>query len=93
MIALDAVGAPGWLVALPWLVPTGAVLGWVLVRPRAADRHDDDHGWVDYVSTRVLVGEGRPRPTPLRVLIAVVAGGPIGWTFLLGLVAELTGLV
>lgn len=93
MVGLDALGAPGWLVVLPWLVPTVAVLGWSLVRPRAADRHDDDHGWVDYVSTRVLVGEERLRPTPQRVLTAVVAGGPIGWVFLLGLVAELAGVV
>lgn len=92
MVGLDAVGAPTWVVVLPWLVPTAGVLAWTLWRPRPTDRHDDDHGWVDYATTRVLVGEHEPRSAPMRAVLGVVFGGPIGWMFLVGLALELTGV-
>lgn len=92
-LGLRALGGDGWLASLPWIVATGGALAWALWRPDPADRHDDDQGWIDYTIRRVLLGEERLRPRPLRAVATVVFGGPVATMFVLGLIAELSGIV
>ena len=88
---LDLAGAPWWLVTLPWWLPTAAAVVWTLVRPTpAVATDDDDDSWTTYSVCHVLVGEGFPRPAPLRVVAAVLFGAPIAWALgLFGLLAAM----
>lgn len=88
---LDSLGAGPVLVLLPWLVPTVAAVLWTLVRPTVARvTDDDDDTWFGYAIRWVLVGEGEPRSAPVRLVTALLFGGPVGWSLLV--VAALTVL-
>jgi hypothetical protein len=91
---LASADAPGVVVLLPWLVPTVAMLVWVVsgAEPAIATADDDEQSWPGYAIRFVLVGEDEPRPVPARVAAAVVLGGPIGWPVLLVGCATLLGL-
>jgi hypothetical protein len=85
--------APRWVVATPWLLPTAGALVWTLARPTpAAVTDDDDDGWIGYSIRWALVGETRPRPTPVRVVTTIVIGAPIVWAVLLSGLLTLTGM-
>ena len=81
---LDWAGAPAWVTALAWLVPTLTVLVWALWRPSPAEPTDDDEqSWPGFAIRAVIVGETTPRAPALRAVAAVVFGGPVGWSVLL----------
>lgn len=93
MWLVDAVGAPGWLVLLPWWLPTLGTVAWTLRRPAAAIAgDDDDDSWAIYAIRFVLVGADEPRPAPIRVIAAVLVGAPVCWALLLFGVLTLTGV-
>lgn len=90
IVLLDLLAAPGWVQALPWLVPTLVTLGWNLYRPGPAVlSDDDDERWSGYALRTVLVGTDRPRAVPLRVLASLLFGGPVGWLLLVAAVADI----
>ena len=80
---LDRMGAPILLTTMPWWLPTACVVAWTLVRPSpAVATDDDDDAWPAYAIRYVLVGDTTPGATVVRVLAAVVFGGPVGWSVL-----------
>lgn len=84
ILVLQSTGAPGWVAAAPWWLPAGAVTVWTLRRPAPAiATDDDDDSWPGFAIRRLLVGEDEARAVPIRVAVAVVVGGPIGWALLL----------
>jgi len=87
MWLLAWMGAPTWLVATMWGLPTAAALIWTIARPLPAiATDDDDDGWTTYSILYVLVGEESPRAVPVRIIAAVFLGGPIVWSlFVFGL--------
>jgi hypothetical protein len=92
MVGLDRLGAPGWVVALPWIAPTVAVLAWSLGRPGPAVlTDDDDDTWTGFAIRSVMVGREQARPRPLRVVTAVLFGAPIIWSFIVFGIADLVG--
>lgn len=93
MWALAALGAPRWVVALPWIVPTiGAVMKNV-GRPRPAPlTDDDDDTWPGYAIRWAMAGELEPRPAPARVVTAVLFGAPVAWAVLVPGVLTIIGL-
>jgi hypothetical protein len=92
MVGLDRLGAPGWVVALPWIVPTAAVLAWAVGRPGPAVlTDDDDDTWTGFAIRTVMVGGDEARPRPLRVITAVLFGAPVAWSFIVLVAAELVG--
>ncbi len=92
MLLLTVVGAAGWLVAAPWWLATLGVLAWTLLRARPAVATDDDEAWITYAVKFVLVGPSEPRPAPVRVVVAVVVGGPTGWALMVVWILALLGL-
>ena len=86
-------GAPTWLGFSLWVLPTAAVLGWALLRPRpAVATDDDDGGWTTYSIQYVLVGEDQPRPAPLRAIAAALFGAPVMWSLFVFGLTTLVGL-
>ena len=91
---LDRVGAPGWLVTMPWWLPTLVTIVWTLTRPTVSGlSDDDDDSWFGYSIRWVLVGELEPRPAPVRVVAALVFGAPVVWAVLVAGVLTLVGIV
>lgn len=91
---LLALGAGPVTATLPWLVPTATAVIWTLLRPTAARvSDDDDDSWFGYAIRWVLVGEIEPRPAPVRVVAALVFGGPVGWSLLVVALLTVLGLV
>jgi hypothetical protein len=87
-------GAPGWVVAMPWWLPTVGVLGWTLLRPTTSGlSDDDDDSWFGYSIRWVLVGELEPRPAPQRLIAAVLFGAPVVWSVLVLGLLTIVGLV
>lgn len=75
---LEWLGAPGWLVLLPWWLPAVGVIVWTMLRPGPAIlSDDDDDSWVVYVIRYVLVGEDEPRAAPVRGIAAAAFGAPV----------------
>ena len=67
---------------------------WTLTRPTVSGlSDDDDDSWFGYSIRWVLVGELEPRPTPVRVVAAVVFGAPVVWAVLVAGVLTLVGIV
>lgn len=94
MWLLSIVGAPAWLVAMPWWLPTLAAIVWTIIRPSVAVvSDDDDESWGGYANRYVLVGEHEPRAAPVRVVTALLFGAPIGWALLVFAALTLTDLV
>lgn len=93
MALLALIGAPWWLVAGPWYVPTVAVGIWTVFRARPASVSDDDDSWSGYAVRLVMVGEDTANPTATRAFAALVLGGPVGWAIGVLLILELLGLV
>jgi hypothetical protein len=90
---LDRLGAPRWMALMPWWLPTIGAVVWTVSRPTpAVVTDDDDDSWSAYAIRWVLVGENTPRPTPVRVIAAIVFGAPAVWAILLSLLGALTGL-
>ena len=86
-------GAPTWLVVAMWAIPTAAVLLWSFARPRPAiATDDDDDGWTTYAILYVLIGADVPRAAPLRIISAVLLGGPIVWSLLVFGLSTLVGV-
>lgn len=86
-------GAPQFLGAAAWALPTIGVVAWVLVRPRpAVATDDDDDAWTTYSIQYVLVGEGEPRPAPLRLIAALLFGAPVVWSLFVFGLSTLAGL-
>lgn len=84
MWLLDALGAPAWVVVLPWLAPTIALTVWAVASGDPARlTDDDDDSWVGFTARWAFTGEGALRPMPVRVVVAVVLGAPICWAYLL----------
>jgi hypothetical protein len=94
MQLLEWLGAPGWIVVLPWLVPTAGTLGWNVLRPSPAVlTDDDDDSWIGYSLRCALAGPAeRPHPAPLRAVAAVLLGAPIVWAFVVFGLLQLTGV-
>lgn len=93
MLGLDRLGAPGWVVALPWIVPTAAAMIWSMGRPAPAVlTDDDDDSWIGYAIRLVMVGDGEPRARPARAVAAAVFGAPVGWAFVVFGLLELIGI-
>jgi len=93
MWGLDRIGAPSWLVASLWAVPTAVVMVWTLARPPpAVATDDDDDGWTTYSIQFVLVGEDTPRPAPVRVIAAALFGAPVIWSLVVFGLSTLIGL-
>ncbi len=92
-IGLRAVGAPTWVVALPWLAPITGTLAWTLRSPTPAVlSDDDDESWSGYAIRSIMVGADERRPAAVRVLAALVFGAPIVWAFVVLTALELTGI-
>jgi hypothetical protein len=90
---LDRLGAPGWVVALPWVAPTVGALAWTLLRPTpAVATDDDDDSWVGYALRYVMAGEDTPRAAPARVVAAIVLGAPVVWALGMFWLLTLAGL-
>ncbi len=93
MVGIDRLGAPGWVVALPWIAPTAGMLAWALARPGPAVlSDDDDDSWTGFSIRSVMVGRDEARPRTLRVITGVLFGAPIVWSFVVLGIAELTGV-
>lgn len=91
--ALDSLGAGPLLVVMPWLAPTVAVVVWTLVRPSVARvTDDDDDTWFGYAIRWVLVGEDEPRSASVRLVAALLFGGPVGWSLLVVALLTVLGL-
>lgn len=87
-------GAPGWLVAAPWWVPTAATVVWTLVHPTVAGlSDDDDDSWFGYSIRWVLVGEHEARRAPVRVVAAAVFGAPVVWAVAVAGLLTLVGIL
>ena len=92
-IGLRSLGAPTWVVALPWIAPVAGTLIWTLRSPAPAVlSDDDDESWSGYAIRFVMVGPDEPRPPAIRVLAALVFGAPIVWAFVVLTALELTGI-
>ncbi len=93
MVGLDRLGAPDWVVALPWIVPTAGMLAWALGHPGPAVLSDvDDDCWTGFSIRTVMVGRNEARPRPLRVITAVLFGAPVVWSSVVFGIAELLGV-
>ncbi len=91
--AIDALGAPRWVVALPWLAPTIGAMIRAVARPTPAiPSDDDDDHWTSYAIRSVMIGRDEPRPLPLRLLAAIVFGAPVVWAISIVFVFELAGI-
>lgn len=91
--ALARLGASGSIVVLTWLVPTVIVVLWTLLHPTAARLSDDDDDtWFGYAIRWALVGELDPRPAPIRLLVALLTGAPVGWALAVVAVLTLLGI-
>ena len=94
ILILDAAGAAAWLVTLPWWLPTLASVLWTLRGPEpAVATDDDDDSWAIYSIRLVLVGADEPRPTPVRVVAALLLGAPVCWALLLIGILVVLGVV
>ena len=94
MWILTRIGAPGWIVATPWWLPTAGVLAWTLLRPTVSGlSDDDDDSWFGYSIRWALVGERTARPAPVRVVAAVLTGAPVVWAILVSGLLTLTGIL
>lgn len=92
--SLARLGASGSVLFLAWAVPTALVVLWTLVRPTVAEvTDDDDDSWFGYAIRWALVGEIDCRPAPVRVLVAVVLGGPVGWALVVFALLTVTGIL
>jgi hypothetical protein len=86
--------APGWVVTIPWWLPTIGTLVWTLAHPTVSGlTDDDDDSWFGYTIRWVLVGELEPRPAPVRAIAAIVFGAPVVWSLLLSGLLTLTGIL
>lgn len=91
---LGRLDAPGWVLASAWALPTAGAVAWTTIRPSVSGlTDDDDDSWLGYSIRWVLVGEIEPRPAPVRVIVAILFGAPVGWALLLIGLLTLTGIV
>ena len=94
IVVLAWIGAPAWLVVLPWAVPTVFAVAWSVLRPRpAVATDDDDDSWAGYAIQHVIIGEDETRPTPVRMIAALVFGAPVMWSLGVFGMSILVGLV
>ena len=92
-VGLRALGAPTWVVALPWLLPIVGMLIWTVRSPAPAVlSDDDDESWSGYAIRSIMVGAVERRPAPVRVLAALLFGAPVVWSFVVLTALELTGI-
>lgn len=92
--SLAWLGATGSVLTLVWAVPTACVVLWTLVRPTVAElTDDDDDSWFGYTIRWALVGEIDCRPAPVRVLVAVVLGAPVGWALVVFALLTVSGIL
>ena len=80
-VAAGALAGP-FAAALVWLVPTVLVTYQSLRHP-VPGRFDDDNAWNEHVLSIILVGAETPRSVPMRIVIGMVFGAPLGWYVLL----------
>lgn len=92
MLLLSVADAPGWLLTAPWWLPTLGVMAWTIARPRPAVATNDDEAWVTFAVLFVLVGPERPRPSPARIVAAVLLGGPTVWALMIIWILAILGL-
>lgn len=93
MAGLRAAGAPDWLVALPWVIPTAGAVVWSVARPTPARlTDDDDDSWVGYSIRLMLVGSEEPRTRPARVVTTLLFGAPVVWSLVVFGLLELFGV-
>lgn len=91
---LARLGAPDWVAAAPWWLPTAGTIVWTLVRPRVSGlSDDDDDSWFGYSIRWALVGELEPRPAPVRVVAAAVFGAPVVWAVVVAGILTLVGIL
>lgn len=91
---LGRVDPPGWLLWLPWWLPTAGTVAWTLWHPTvAALTDDDDDSWFGYSIRWALVGEAAPRPVAVRIAAAVLFGAAVVWAILVSGVLTLTGIL
>jgi hypothetical protein len=94
MRLLSWADAPGWVVAMPWWLPTVGTLVWTLARPTVSGlSDDDDDSWLGYSIRWVLVGELDPRPAPVRVIAAILFGAPVVWALVIAGVLTVAGIL
>lgn len=92
--SFDRLDAPGWIVTLTWAIPTAGVLLWTLIRPSPAElTDDDDDSWFGYTIRWALVGELEPRAVPLRIVVALIVGAPVGWALVLVALLTIAGII
>lgn len=89
----DWLGTPTWIIIGGWLMPTVGVATWSIARaPVAGLTDDDDDTWLGHCIRWALVGPSTPRPVALRIFLALVFGGPVGWAVAAAALATITGL-
>ena len=94
VVLLDYVDAPGWLVFVMWLLPTAAMLVWVLrARIPATSSDYEAQAWGDYSVRAVMIGVERPRSAAARVATAVVFGAPLATWIVVGVLLDLLGIM
>jgi hypothetical protein len=94
MWLLDRLGAPGSIVAVPWIVPTVAVGVWAQGRPGPAVlSDDDDESWSGYAIRSAMVGRDEARARPARIVTTAIFGAPLGWALAVLFLIELTGIM
>ena len=78
-----------------WLVPTIAVLVWTIAAPSVAESTDenDTQTWPGFAIRYGLVGEDELRPLPVRIVLAVVFGAPVGWALVVITILGIIGLM
>lgn len=93
VVGLRWVGAPTWILLLPWLLPTVGAVVWTVVRPvPAVVTDEDDDSWIGYSMRLVLFGADRAQAFPVRIVAAVLFGAPIVWAFFVLTLLELLGV-
>lgn len=91
---LGLTGAPSAVVWAPWYVPTLAAVAWAVREPTPASVGDDgDESWTVFALRAALVGIDTRRPKRVRLVTALVLGGPIGWSLVIIGVLALAGIV
>jgi hypothetical protein len=94
MWLLSWTDAPGWVVTMPWWLPTLGTLVWTLTRPTVSGlTDDDDDSWLGYSIRWVLVGELDARSAPVRVIAAILFGAPVVWVLVISGLLTLTGFL
>ncbi len=94
VVLFDYADAPGWLVLLAWLVPTVAVLVWVVLARVPATASDyESQIWGDYAVRAVMIGIERPRRVAARVATAILFGAPLGMWIVIGLLLSVLGIM